>query len=123
MYVESNGPSKILWLFFLFVERKKYCGCTIDTLHKEPDLNQQELYCVMTEELIDNNIRRRGGMRRSQNDPQNMRSASHDMMNLIPELRATRSKKDTKIVPWKSSVSRGDVECFIKAVLQLFVRL
>ena len=69
---------------------KKHRGCTIDTLHKEPDLNQQELYCVLEEELIDNNIWRRGGTRRSQNDPQNMRSASHDTMNLIPELQATR---------------------------------
>ena len=65
----------------------------IDKIHKEPDLNQQELYCVLAEELIGNNIRRRRGKRRSQNDPQNMRSASHDTMNLIPELRATRSKK------------------------------
>ena len=64
-------------------------GCTTYTLHKEPDMNQQEFYCVLTEELIDNNIRRRRGTRRSQNDQQNMRSASHDMMNLIPEVRAT----------------------------------
>ena len=73
-----------------------YCGCTTDTLHKEPDLDQQELYCVMSEELIDNNIQRRRGTRRSQRDLQNMRSASHDTMNLIPELRATRAKKTQK---------------------------
>ena len=76
-----------------------YIGCTTDTLHKEPYMDQQELYCVLAEELIDDNIRRRRGTRRSQRDPQNMRSASHDMMNLIPELRATRAKKDTKMVP------------------------
>ena len=75
-----------------------YRGCNTDTLHKEPDLNQQEFYCVLAEELIDNNIRRRRGTRRSQNDPQNMRSVSHDTMNLIPELRSIRSKKDTKMV-------------------------
>ena len=74
-----------------------YLRCTTDTLHKEPDLNQQEFYCLLEEELIDNNIRRRRVTRRSQNDPQNMISASHDTMNLIPELRATRSKKDTKM--------------------------
>ena len=73
-----------------------YSGCTTDTLHKEPNLDQQEFYSVLAEELIDNNIRRRRGTRRSQNDPQNMRSASHDTMNLIPELRATRSKKRQK---------------------------
>ena len=50
----------------------------------------------MTEELIDNNIWRKRGARRSQRDPQNMRSASHDMMNLIPELQATRAKKRHK---------------------------
>ena len=50
-----------------------YHRCTADTLHKEPDLNQQELYCVLAEEPIDNNIWRRRGTRRSQNDPQNMR--------------------------------------------------
>ena len=72
--------------FFCSSEEKKYLGCTIDTLHKEPDLNQQELYFVLAEELIDNNIWRRGGTRRSQNDPQNMRSASYHTMNLIPEL-------------------------------------
>ena len=73
-----------------------YRGCTIDTLHKEPDMDQQEFYCVLAEELIDNNIRRRRGTRRSQRDPQNMRSASHDTMNLIPELRATRAEKKTQ---------------------------
>ena len=73
-----------------------YRGCTTDTLYKEPDLDQQEFYCVLSEELIDNNIRRRRGTRRSQRDPQNMRSASHDTMNLIPELRATVSKKRHK---------------------------
>ena len=76
-----------------------YRGCTTDTLHKEPDLNQQYFYSVLAEELIDNNIRRRRGTRRSQRDPQNMRSASHDTMNLIPELQAKRAKKDTKMVP------------------------
>ena len=76
-----------------------YRGCTTDTLHKDPDLDQQEFYCVLAEELIDNNIRRRRGTRRSQRDPQNMRSASHDTMILIPELRAIRAKKDTKMVP------------------------
>ena len=70
-----------------------YRGCTTYILHKEPDLDQQEFYCVLAEELIDNNIRRRRGTRRSQNDPQNVRSASHNTMNLMPELRATRSKK------------------------------
>ena len=70
-----------------------YRGCTTDTLHKEPDLDQQELYCVLAEEIIDNNIRRRRGTRRSQRDPKNVISASHDTMNLIPELRATRAKK------------------------------
>ena len=75
-----------------------YRGCTTDTLHKEPDLNEQEFYCVLAEELIDNNIQRRRGMRRSQSTPQNMRCASHDTMNLIPELRVTRSKK--KIQKW-----------------------
>ena len=76
-----------------------YRGCTTDTLHTEPDLDQQEFYCVLAEELIENNIRRRKGTRSSQRDPQNMRSASHDTMNLKPELRATRAKKDTKMVP------------------------
>ena len=73
-----------------------YHGCTTDPLQKEPDLSQQEFCCVLAEELIDNNIRRRRVRRRSQNDPQNMRSASHDTMDLIPELRATRSKKRHK---------------------------
>ena len=65
----------------------------------EPDLDQQGFYCVLAEELIDNDIRRRRGTRRSQLDPQNMRSASHNTMDIIPELRATRAKKDTKMVP------------------------
>ena len=82
--------------FFCSSKEKKYCGCNIDTLHKEPDLNQQEIYCVLAEELIDNNIRRKRGTRRSQRDPQNMRSASYDTMNLIPELRATKAKKRHK---------------------------
>ena len=73
-----------------------YRGCTTDTLHKEPDLKQQEFYCVLAEELIDDNIRRRKGTRRSQNDPQNRRSASYYTMNLIPELQALRSKKRHK---------------------------
>ena len=47
-----------------------YRGFNTDTLHKEPDLDQQELYCVLAEELIENNVRRRRGTRRSQNDPQ-----------------------------------------------------
>ena len=81
---------------FCSSKERKYRGCTTDTLHKEPDLNQQEFYCVLAEELIDNNIWRRGGTRRSQRDPQNMRSASHDTMNLIPELRATTAKKRHK---------------------------
>ena len=43
--------------FFCSSKEKKYRGCTIDTLHKEPDLNQQQLsFCVLAEELIDNNI-------------------------------------------------------------------
>ena len=37
-------------------KEKKYCECTIDKIHKEPDLNQQDLYCVLAEQLIDNNI-------------------------------------------------------------------
>ena len=73
-----------------------YRGCTTDKLHKEPDLYQQEFYCVLAEELIDNNIWRRRGTKISQRDLQNMRSASHDTMNLIPELRATRDKKRHK---------------------------
>ena len=68
-----------------------YRGCTKDTLHKEPGLNQQEFYCVLTEELIENNIRRRRSTRRSQRDLQNMRSASHDTMNLLPELKGNKS--------------------------------
>ena len=76
--------------------RLMYRGFTIDTLHKEPDLDQQEFYCVLVEEIIDNNIRRRRGTIRSQRDLQNMRSASHDTMNLIPELQATRAKKRHK---------------------------
>ena len=35
-------------------KEKKYRGCTTDTLHKEPDLNQQEFYFVLAEELIEN---------------------------------------------------------------------
>ena len=81
---------------FCSSKEEKYRGCTTDTLHKEPDLNQQEFYFVLAEELIENNIWRRRGTRRSHNDPQNMRSASHDTMNLIPELRATRAKKRHK---------------------------
>ena len=81
---------------FCSLKEKKYRGCTADTQHKDTDMNQQEFYCVLAEEITDNNIWRRGGTRRSQNDPQNMRSASHDTMNLIPELRATRSKKRHK---------------------------
>ena len=73
-----------------------YHGCTTDKLHTEPAMDQQELYCVLAEELIDNNIRMRRGARRSQRDLQNMRSASHDTMNLMPELRATRAKKRHK---------------------------
>ena len=73
-----------------------YRGCTTDTLHKEPDLYQQEFYCVLAEELIDNNVQRRRVTRRSQRDPQNMRSASHDTMNLIPGLQASRAKKRHK---------------------------
>ena len=33
-----------------------YRRCTKDTLHTEPDLDQQEFYCVLEEGLIDNNI-------------------------------------------------------------------
>ena len=84
-----------------------YRGCTKYTLHKEPDLNQQEFYCVLEEELVDNNIRRRRGTRRPQNDPQNMRSASHDTMNLIPELRSTISKKRHKNVTMTKFCKKG----------------
>ena len=77
-------------------KEKQFRGCTTDTLHKDPDTDQQEFYCVLVEELIENNMRRRRGTRRSQRDPQNMRSTSHDTMNLIPELRATRVKKMTQ---------------------------
>ena len=59
-------------------------------------MNQQGFYCVLAEELIDNNIRRKRSTRRYRRDPQNMISASHDTMDLIPVLRATRSKKGLK---------------------------
>ena len=81
---------------FFVRQKEKNRGCTTDTIHEEPDRDRKEFYCVLAEELIGNNIRRRRGTRRSQNGPQNMRSASHDMMNLIPELRATRAKKRHK---------------------------
>ena len=42
--------------FFCSSKEKKNGGCTIDKIHKEPDLNQQELYCVLAEELIENNL-------------------------------------------------------------------
>ena len=90
---------RFMAVFFVHRKKKKNPGCTTDTLHKEPDRDQQESYCVLAEELLDNNIRRRRDTRRSRRDPQNMRSASHDTMNLIPELGATRAKKDTKMVP------------------------
>ena len=101
-----------------------YRRCNIDTLHKEPDMDQQEFYCVLAEDIIDNNIRRRRGIRRSQNDPQNMRSASHDTMNLIPELGATISKKRHKNGIMKKFCKQGRcIMCYKKVELPLFVRL
>ena len=40
-----------------------YTGTTTDTLHPEPELDQQELYCALTEELIERvrPTRSRGG--------------------------------------------------------------
>ena len=34
-----------------------YCGYTIYLIHTEPQLNQQQLYYALAQELIDNNIR------------------------------------------------------------------
>ena len=62
------------------------------------DYNDGEIL-YFCEELIDNNIRRKRSTRGYRRDPQNMISESHDTMNLIPELRATRAKKNTKMVP------------------------
>ena len=92
---EKRVTSSIFWVYCVD-SWLMYRGCTTYTLHKEPDLEQQECYCVLAEELIDNTIRRRRGTRRSQCDPQKTRSASHDTMNLIPELRATKTKKRHK---------------------------
>ena len=92
---EKHLTSSIFGMYCVDAWLMSY-GCTTDTLQKKPDMDQQEFYCVLEEELIDNNIRRRRGTRRSQRDPKNMRFASHDTMNLIPELRATRAKKRHK---------------------------
>ena len=70
-----------------------YCRCTKDTLHEDPDLTQQEFYCILAEDLIENNIQKRRGTRRSQNNPQNIGPISSETVNLIPELRVTRAKK------------------------------
>ena len=93
-----------------------YHGFTTDKLHKEPDMNQQEFYFVLAEELIDNSIRRRRVTRRSQNHPQNMRSTSHDTMNLIPELKATRSKKRHKNVTMTKFCKQGRCRMFYKGI-------
>ena len=34
-----------------------YYGCATDLLHPDPELNQQEFYSVIVEELIDKNIK------------------------------------------------------------------
>ena len=66
-----------------------YSGCTTDTIHAEPDLNQKEFYCVLAEELIDNNIQKRRGTRRSQSNHQNM----SETVNAVPDLQETSKKK------------------------------
>ena len=109
--------------FFCSPKEKKYRGCTIDTLHKEPDLNQHELYCVLAEELIaiiygGEGAREGPNMIRKIWDP-------HHMTRWILYLNYEQLelKKTQKMVPWQSSVSRGDVECVIKTVLPLYIRL
>ena len=110
---EKRLTSSIFGMYCLDAQLM-YRGCATDTLHKEPDPYQQEFYCVLAEELIDNNIQRRRGTRRSQRDPQNMRSASNDTMNLIPELRATRSKKRHKNGTMKKFCKQGRCRMYYK---------
>ena len=49
-----------------------YTGATTDTLHLEPELDQQEFYCALAEELIERvrPTRSRGGMNRAQKNIQ-----------------------------------------------------
>jgi len=70
-----------------------YCGYTTDMMHPKPLMDQQEFYCALAEQLIDNNIGARRNIRR--NEWQN-RSERQPSMNYLPELRITRHRKRKK---------------------------
>ena len=74
-----------------------YRGCTTDSLHPTPKLNQQEFYSTLAEELIDNNLRQVRTRRRAKrnNDERVTASASTvaEFINIAPQLRATPQKK------------------------------
>ena len=73
-----------------------YRGCTTDSLHPTPRLNQQEFYSSLAEELIDNNLQQMRTRQRVQRNTEERMTASDsatDFINLVPQLRATPKKK------------------------------
>lgn len=74
-----------------------YRGCTTDSLHPTPKLNQQEFYSTLAEELIDNNLQQVRTRKRAQrNNEERVTAATFivtDFINLAPQLRATSQKK------------------------------
>ena len=72
-----------------------YHGCTTYELHPDPQLNQQELYSALAEELIDNNIRLSMNQRiqLAINERPNNAPIAHDNINPVPEIRETNSRK------------------------------
>ena len=99
-------------------------GCTIDSLHLTPRLNQQGFYSTLAEELIDNNLKQVRTRQRAQRNNEERATALEsvtDFIDLVPQLRATLKRREIGITSPRITVARVGVEFVIKEGQPLFV--
>ena len=91
-----------------------YRGFTTDLLHPDPQLNQQEFYYALIEELIDNNIWLSTNRRRSQarTDCPNNTPIAHDTINPTPEIQETNNKKRGRYGTMENYCKQGRCRTF-----------
>ena len=84
-------------------------GCTKDLLHPYTQLNQQELYSVLSGELIENIIRLSRNRIRSleRTERPNNTPIAHDTINPVTELRAKNSRNKDRNETMKKYCKRG----------------
>ena len=99
-----------------------YKGCTSASEKDTPKLSQQEFYCQLAEELIDNNQERIRTRKRPRSCGEFDSPQSYASRPSVPVLRATKRRKTGTGGKLPNSALKVDVVSVLKDVLRLYAR-